>query len=224
MAPPLYDTTDLATLVQRERDFHPDKVLYLADKRQSLHFEQVFRAARKAGIVRPETELEFLGFGTMNGKDGKPFKTRSGGVMRLEQLIGDITEFVRKKVVENQIVEADQVEETTRRIAMAALKYGDLSNQPTKDYIFDMDRFAAFEGNTGPYILYTVVRIKSILARYGSWQHLEIQAPCQCGAKGSDAGRHQAGSCSGGSIPGLRAEPDLQLYLRAGRRCECILP
>ena len=179
----LYDTTDLATLVQRERDFHPDKVLYLADKRQSLHFEQVFRAARKAGIVRPETELEFLGFGTMNGKDGKPFKTRSGGVMRLEQLIGDITEFVRKKVVENQIVEADQVEETTRRIAMAALKYGDLSNQPTKDYIFDMDRFAAFEGNTGPYILYTVVRIKSILARYGSWQHLEIQAPASAAQK-----------------------------------------
>ena len=179
----LYDTTDLATLVQRERDFHPDKVLYLADKRQSLHFEQVFRAARKAGIVRPETELEFLGFGPMNGKDGKPFKTRSGGVMRLEQLIGDITEFVRKKVVENQIVEADQVEETTRRIAMAALKYGDLSNQPTKDYIFDMDRFAAFEGNTGPYILYTVVRIKSILARYGSWQHLEIQAPASAAQK-----------------------------------------
>ncbi len=156
----LYDTTDLATLVQRERDFHPDKVLYLADKRQSLHFEQVFRAARKAGIVRNETDLEFLGFGTMNGKDGKPFKTRAGGVMRLEQLMADITEFVRNKVVENQIVEENQVEETTRRIAMAALKYGDLSNQPTKDYIFDMDRFAAFEGNTGPYILYTIVRIK----------------------------------------------------------------
>lgn len=173
----LYDTTDLATLVQRERDFHPDKVLYLADKRQSLHFEQVFRAARKAGIVRNETDLEFLGFGTMNGKDGKPFKTRAGGVMRLEQLMADITEFVRNKVVENQIVEENQVEETTRRIAMAALKYGDLSNQPTKDYIFDMDRFAAFEGNTGPYILYTIVRIKSILSRFGPWRHLEIQAP-----------------------------------------------
>ncbi len=173
----LYDTTDLATLVQREQDFKPDKVLYLADKRQSLHFEQVFRAARMAGIVRPETELEFLGFGTMNGKDGKPFKTRVGGVMRLEQLISEITEFVRKKVVENQIVEPDAVEETTRRIAMAALKYGDLSNQPTKDYIFDMDRFAAFEGNTGPYILYTIVRVKSILAKYGAWESLPIQAP-----------------------------------------------
>ncbi|MCI6729218.1 MAG: arginine--tRNA ligase [Clostridiales bacterium] len=173
----LYDTTDLATLVQREQDFKPDKVLYLADKRQSLHFEQVFRAARMAGIVRPETELEFLGFGTMNGKDGKPFKTRAGGVMRLEQLISEITEYVRKKVVENQIVEPDAVEETTRRIAMAALKYGDLSNQPTKDYIFDMDRFAAFEGNTGPYILYTIVRVKSILAKYGAWESLPIQAP-----------------------------------------------
>lgn len=173
----LYATTDLATLIQREQDFHPDKVLYLADKRQSLHFEQVFRAARASGIVRPETELDFLGFGTMNGKDGKPFKTRSGGVMRLEQLIAEITDFVRKKVEENKIVEADAVEETTRRIAMAALKYGDLSNQPTKDYIFDMDRFAAFEGNTGPYILYTIVRIKSILAKYGVWETLPIQAP-----------------------------------------------
>lgn len=179
----LYDTTDLATLVQREQDFKPDKVLYLADKRQSLHFEQVFRAARMADIVRPETELEFLGFGTMNGKDGKPFKTRAGGVMRLEQLISDITEFVRKKVVENQIVSEDEVEETTRRIAMAALKYGDLSNQPTKDYIFDMDRFAAFEGNTGPYILYTIVRIKSILAKYGPWEDLPIQAPTSASQK-----------------------------------------
>lgn len=173
----LYGTTDLATLVQREQTFHPDKVLYLADKRQSLHFEQVFRAARKSGIVPAETELEFLGFGTMNGKDGKPFKTRAGGVMRLEQLIVEMTDFVRQKVVENQIVEPDQVEETTRRIAMAALKYGDLSNQPTKDYIFDLDRFAAFEGNTGPYILYTIVRVKSILERYGPWRHLPIQEP-----------------------------------------------
>ena len=179
----LYATSDLATIIEREQDFHPDHYIYVVDKRQELYFEQVFRCARKTKLVEPETELKFLGFGTMNGKDGKPFKTRSGGVMRLEQLIGDITEFVRKKVVENQIVEADQVEETTRRIAMAALKYGDLSNQPTKDYIFDMDRFAAFEGNTGPYILYTVVRIKSILARYGSWQHLEIQAPASAAQK-----------------------------------------
>ena len=179
----LYDTTELATMVQRERDFHPDQILYLADKRQSLHFEQVFRAARMAHIIRPETQMQFLGFGTMNGKDGKPFKTRDGGVMRLETLISDIMEFVGKKVRENQVVEADQVEETTRRIAMAALKYGDLSNQPTKDYIFDMDRFAAFEGNTGPYILYTIVRIKSILAKFGGYDHCAIQAPANPYAK-----------------------------------------
>ena len=173
----LYDTTELATMVQREKDFNPDKILYLADKRQSLHFEQVFRAARKSGIVKENTGLEFLGFGTMNGADGKPFKTRDGGVMRLSQLIDDITAFVRKKVVENQIVAPEEVEDTTKKIAMAALKYGDLSNQPTKDYIFDMERFAAFEGNTGPYILYTVVRINSILAKYGAWEQLPIQRP-----------------------------------------------
>ena len=171
----IYATTDLATMVQRMQDFKPDKMLYLTDKRQSLHFEQVFRAARKAGIVNADTELEHVGFGTMNGKDGKPFKTREGGVMRLENLIADMTDFVRAKVVENKIVAESEVEETTKTIAMAALKYGDLSNQPTKDYIFDLDRFAAFEGNTGPYILYTIVRIKSILARYGDWKHLHIQ-------------------------------------------------
>ena len=171
----IYATTDLATMVQRMQDFKPDKMFYITDKRQGLHFEQVFRAAKKSGIVPETTELEHLGFGTMNGKDGKPFKTREGGVMRLETLIQDMTDFVRAKVVENQIVAADAVEETTKMIAMAALKYGDLSNQPTKDYVFDMDRFAAFEGNTGPYILYTIVRIKSILAKYGAWEKLPIQ-------------------------------------------------
>ncbi len=179
----IYATTDLATMVQRTQDFKPDKIFYVTDKRQSLHFEQIFRAAKKAGIVKNETELEHLGFGTMNGKDGKPFKTREGGVMRLENLIADMTAFVRTKVVENKIVAEDEVEETTKKIAMAALKYGDLSNQPTKDYIFDMDRFAAFEGNTGPYILYTIVRIKSILSRYGEWKHLSIQAPANGYAK-----------------------------------------
>ena len=179
----IYATTDLATIVQRMQDFHPDKILYLTDKRQALHFEQVFRAARKSGIVSPETELEHLGFGTMNGSDGKPFKTRDGGVMRLEQLVSDMTDFVRAKVVENKIVAEDQVEATTKKIAMAALKYGDLSNQPTKDYVFDLDRFAAFEGNTGPYILYTIVRIKSILAKYGAWENLQIQKPEDDSAK-----------------------------------------
>ena len=179
----IYATTDLATMVQRMQDFQPDKMLYLTDKRQALHFEQVFRAARKAGIVAESTELEHVGFGTMNGKDGKPFKTREGGVMRLERLIAEMTDFVRAKVVENKIVSDDEVEATTAKIALAALKYGDLSNQPTKDYVFDMDRFAAFEGNTGPYILYTIVRIKSILSRYGAWEHLSIQAPANKDAK-----------------------------------------
>ena len=179
----IYATTDLATMVQRMHDWNPDKILYLTDKRQSLHFEQVFRAARKSGIVTPETELEHVGFGTMNGKDGKPFKTRDGGVMRLEQLIADMTAFVRAKVVENKIVEESEVDATTAKIALAALKYGDLSNQPTKDYVFDMDRFAAFEGNTGPYILYTIVRVKSILAKYGAWENLSIQTPANQYAK-----------------------------------------
>jgi len=173
----IYATTDLATMVQRMGDFKPDRMLYITDKRQALHFEQVFRAAKKGGIVPADFPLEHLGFGTMNGKDGKPFKTRDGGVMRLEMLIKELTDFVRTKVIENQIVSEDEVEATTQKIAMAALKYGDLSNQPTKDYIFDMDRFAAFEGNTGPYILYTIVRVKSILAKYGKYDHLTITQP-----------------------------------------------
>ena len=171
----IYATTDLATMVQRMQDFKPDRMFYITDKRQSLHFEQVFRAAKLGGILPEDYQVEHLGFGTMNGADGKPFKTREGGVMRLEVLIKEMTDFVRAKVVENKIVAEDEVEETTQKIAMAALKYGDLSNQPTKDYVFDMDRFAAFEGNTGPYILYTIVRIKSILAKYGAWENLPIQ-------------------------------------------------
>ena len=166
----LYATTDLATLVQREQDYHPDKILYVVDKRQALHFEQVFRTAKKSGIIRPETELQFLGFGTMNGKDGKPFKTRSGGVMRLEYLISEITDTVKQRILENNIITGDAVDEIAGIIAVAALKYGDLSNLATKDYAFDMDRFSAFEGNTGPYILYTIVRIKSILAKYAEKQ------------------------------------------------------
>ncbi len=161
----LYATTDLATIVQRMQDFKPDKLFYLTDKRQNLHFEQVFRAARKSGIVPETVELEHVGFGTMNGKDGKPFKTRDGGVMRLETLIADITNYVEQKILENQVVDAAEAHKTAKIIAVAALKYGDLSNLATKDYIFDLERFAAFEGNTGPYLLYTIVRIKSILNR-----------------------------------------------------------
>ena len=179
----IYATTDLATMVQRMQDWAPDKMLYVTDKRQNLHFEQVFRAARKSGIVKTETALEHIGHGTMNGKDGKPFKTRDGGTLRLEQLVSDMTDFVRSKVVENKIVEESEVEATTAKIALAALKYGDLSNQPTKDYNFDLERFAAFEGNTGPYILYTIVRVKSILSRYGAWENLPIQTPANAYAK-----------------------------------------
>ncbi len=179
----IYATTDLATMVQRMQDWKPEKMLYVTDKRQNLHFEQVFRAARKCGIVAADTELAHVGHGTMNGKDGKPFKTRDGGVLRLEQLINDMTDFVRSKVVENKIVDDSEVEATTAKIALAALKYGDLSNQPTKDYNFDLERFAAFEGNTGPYILYTIVRIKSILSRYGTWEHLPVQTPANAEAK-----------------------------------------
>ena len=162
----LYATTDLATIVQRMEDYRPDKILYLTDKRQSLHFEQVFRAAKKSGIVPDGTQLQHIGFGTMNGKDGKPFKTRSGGVMRLETLIADITDYVEKKILENQTLSPEEAAQTAKIIAVAALKYGDLSNLATKDYIFDLERFSAFEGNTGPYLLYTIVRIKSILSRY----------------------------------------------------------
>ena len=162
----LYGTTDLATLVQRVQDYHPDKVAYVVDKRQELHFVQVFRCAKKTGIVKPETELTFLGFGTMNGKDGKPFKTREGGVMRLENLIADIDEEMYRKIVENRSVKDKDAKDTAKIVGLSAIKYGDLSNQATKDYIFDVDRFTSFEGNTGPYILYTIVRIKSILNRY----------------------------------------------------------
>ncbi len=179
----IYATTDLATMVQRMQDWKPDKMLYVTDKRQALHFEQVFRAAKKCGIVGADMDLEHVGHGTMNGADGKPFKTRDGGVLRLEQLIADMTAFVRAKVVENKIVDESEVDATTAKIALAALKYGDLSNQPTKDYNFDLERFAAFEGNTGPYILYTIVRIKSILARYGAWENLPIREPANEHAK-----------------------------------------
>lgn len=168
----LYNTTDLATMVWRMKDYNPDEIIYVVDKRQELYFTQVFRCARKTGIVKPETELKFLGFGTMNGKDGKPFKTREGGVMRLEHLISGINEEMLAKIQENQKtkenlgISAEEAENTAKMVALAAIKYGDLSNQASKDYIFDIDRFTSFEGNTGPYILYTIVRIKSILNKY----------------------------------------------------------
>ena len=162
----LYNTTDLATIVERMKLFHPDEIIYVVDKRQELYFTQVFRCARKAKLVDENTGLFFLGFGTMNGKDGKPFKTRQGGVMRLETLIGEINDEMYKKIVENRSVKSEDAKKTAQIVGLAAIKYGDLSNQATKDYVFDVDRFTSFEGDTGPYILYTIVRIKSILNRY----------------------------------------------------------
>ena len=174
----LYDTTDLATLVEREELYRPDEVIYVVDKRQELHFVQVFRCAKKTGIVRPETKLSFLGFGTMNGKDGKPFKTREGGVMRLENLIQEIDDEMYKKIMDNRTVDEGEAKETARTVGLAAIKYGDLWNQAAKDYVFDVDRFTSFEGNTGPYILYTIVRIKSILAKYGQPEGGKLEDLC----------------------------------------------
>ena len=168
----LYSTTDLATIVMRMQDYHPDSIIYLADQRQSMHFIQVFRCARKTGIVDDSVELKHIGFGTMNGKDGKPFKTRDGGVMRLEYLLDEINEEMLKKITENQKekenldISDEEAKKTAKMVALAAVKYGDLSNQASKDYVFDIERFTSFEGNTGPYILYTIVRIKSILSKY----------------------------------------------------------
>ena len=162
----LYTTTDLATIVERMKLFNPDEILYVVDKRQEMHFVQVFRCAKKAGMVKDDTKLTFLGFGTMNGKDGKPFKTREGGVMRLERLIGEINDEMYQKIVENRSVKDTDARGTAQIVGLSAIKYGDLSNQASKDYVFDVERFTSFEGNTGPYILYTIVRTKSILGKY----------------------------------------------------------
>ena len=166
----LYNTTDLATIVQRMESYNPNEIIYVVDKRQELYFTQVFRCAKKTGIVGEDTKLCFLGFGTMNGKDGKPFKTREGGVMRLETLLSDIEDKMYEKIVsnqdENKTMDDEEAHKVAAQIALSAIKYGDLSNQASKDYIFDVDRFTSFEGNTGPYILYTIVRIKSILNKY----------------------------------------------------------
>lgn len=189
----LYNTTDLATIVERMKLYDPDEIVYVVDKRQELYFTQVFRCARKTKLVKDETKLEFLGFGTMNGKDGKPFKTREGGVMRLESLIAGINEEMYKKITDNHDIDPEEAKETAKIVGLSALKYGDLSNQASKDYIFDIDRFTSFEGNTGPYILYTIVRIKSILNKYKE--------------NGGDASDTVIGTASGSS------EKDLMLVL-----------
>ena len=181
----LYTTTDLATIKERVEKYHPDKIIYITDKRQELHFTQVFRAAAKAGLVGPETELVHIGFGTMNGKDGKPFKTREGGVMRLETLIADIDAEMLSKISTNPEIPAEEAGQTSRQVALAALKYGDLSNQASKDYIFDIEKFTSFEGDTGPYILYTIVRMRSILQRYSAQPDAKDPASLKTGAPAS---------------------------------------
>ena len=162
----LYNTTDLATIMERTREYEPERLIYLTDKRQELYFEQVFRCARKTKLVKEGTTLIHIGFGTVNGKDGKPFKTREGGVMRLERLISEIKEEMYQKIISNRQIDRKEALDTSAKVALAAIKYGDLSNQASKDYIFDVERFTSFEGDTGPYILYTIVRIKSILNKY----------------------------------------------------------
>lgn len=176
----LYNTTDLATIMERMRLYHPDMIIYITDKRQDLYFEQVFRCARKTKLVEAETELKWIGHGTMNGSDGKPFKTREGGVMRLENLIRETRDEMYRKIREGREMSEEEAGRVAEIVAMAAIKYGDLSNQAAKDYVFDIDRFTSFEGDTGPYILYTVVRIKSILNKYkeqgGSLDNLCLRA------------------------------------------------
>lgn len=180
-----YATSDLGTLIERENLYKPSQYIYLADKRQELHYTQFFRVAKMAGIVKESTELKYIGFGTMNGKDGKPFKTRDGGVLRLEYLIKDIQDAVYAKIMENRTVEEQEARETAKVVGLAALKYGDLSNQASKDYVFDMERFIAFEGETGPYILYTIVRIKSILKKFES--ECKAVADCEFITPGKDS-------------------------------------
>src|SRR5437868_2982806 len=162
-----YATTDLATIVQRVKEHDPDLILYVVDQRQHLHFEQVFRAAIKAGLTG-HTALEHAGFGTMNGKDGKPFKTRAGGVMKLYDLIEMATDEARRRLVEAGLA-ADYPAEEQSRIAkvvgIATIKFADLSNNRTSSYVFDLERFSKFEGKTGPYLQYAAVRIKSILRK-----------------------------------------------------------
>ncbi len=191
----LYNTTDLATIVERMEKWNPAEIIYVVDKRQELYFTQVFRCARKTGLTGKDTKLTFLGFGTMNGKNGRPFKTREGGVMRLSALLEDINEEMYRKISENHTMSEEEARETAKVVALSAVKYGDLSNQASKDYIFDVERFTSFEGNTGPYLLYTIVRIKSILKKY-----------------------EQAGKCAEGrKILPAASESEKSLMLEAGR-------
>ncbi len=164
----MYGTTDLATIEMRQDQHNPDTILYVVDARQSLHFEQVFRAARKCHSIRPDCHLEHIGFGTVNGKDGKPLKTRDGGVVRLRSLIEDAIEEARKTVTESGMSErfdTAELDDIATKVGIAAIKYADLSNQRMSNYVFDLERFTKFEGRTGPYQMYAAVRIKSMLRK-----------------------------------------------------------
>ncbi len=169
----LYSTTDLATIWERDHTYHADKLIYVIDKRQGLYFEQVFRCARKTKFIKEDLEMVFAGFGTMNGKDGKPFKTRDGGIMRLETLMDEIHQNMKEKIGTNRGIPEDEIDDIAEKVGLAAIKYGDLSNQPIKDYVFDISRFSAFEGNTGPYILYSIIRIQSVLKKYYMTHEIE---------------------------------------------------
>ena len=215
----LYATSDLGTIIERERDFAPSKYIYITDKRQELHFIQVFRVAKKAGYVKKDTQMVHLMFGTMNGKDGKPFKTREGGVMRLENLVAEIDEVVYARIMENRTVSEEEAKETAKVIGLAALKYGDLSNQASKDYIFDMDRFISFEGNTGPYILYTIVRIKSILAKY---QEMAADKTNEAGAEPAADMAHKETQAVYGKILPAVSETEKALMLQLTKYNEVI--
>jgi arginyl-tRNA synthetase len=163
----MYGTTDLATILDRRKSIGPDLILYVVDERQAEHFEQVFRAAYLAGYA-PEKSLEHLGFGTMNGADGKPFKTRAGGVLKLHDLITMATDKARDRLREARLggdLPEAEFEDIAGKVAVAALKFADLSNARTTSYIFDLDRFTSFEGKTGPYLLYQAVRIKSLMRK-----------------------------------------------------------
>ena len=159
-----YETTDLATILQRKKEINPDEIWYCVDGRQELHFEQVFRAARKANLVEKNVKLDFIGFGTMNGTDGKPFKTRDGGVMSLKNLISLVEEETRKRINPDTVEEGKR-ESVAKSVAIAALKYADLLPFRGTDYIFDPEKFSDLDGKTGPYLLYSTIRMKSLLEK-----------------------------------------------------------
>lgn len=174
----LYGTTDMATILERIKTHNPVKIIYVVDQRQSLHFEQVFRAVRVSNVA-PEDKIELIhaGFGTMNGTDGKPFKTRTGGVMRLEDLISMAVEKAQNRLNEADLTkDMDEAERTgvAHKVALAAVKFADLQNNRTADYVFDMDRMTSFEGKTGPYLLYQAVRIQSLLKKAGVESDLAV--------------------------------------------------